>query len=286
MQGGCIMLVRKIANIAMGQDGAIWGNYLFRFKENGVGTVYSIPEFTQISCFTLDQADRIAPHSNAVVFGNEFYDPADEFPLLYCNIYNNYAKTENPLKGVCCVYRLQHNGDTFTSTLVQLIEIGFTEDVRYWRSTDGANDVRPYGNFVIDREKGEYWAFTMRDSDNTSRYFSFDLPKLSDGEMDTDYGVKKVVLKTTDIKTQFDCPYHHYVQGACFHNGKIYSLEGFGLGAKNAAAMRIIDTVTGQQLHHIPFFDLGLTNEPELIDFSGDTCYYSDAHGNAFILEF
>lgn len=278
------MLVNQIGVISGGQDGAIWGDYLFRFRSSGLGMVYRLSDLTEISVFTLDKADLLAPHSNAVVFGCEYFDPTDEFPLLYCNIYNNYAKAENPMKGVCCVYRLQRDGNSFRSTLVQLIEISFTEDPQYWRSSDGATDVRPYGNFVIDPVKGEYWAFTMRDTDKTTRYFSFDLPKLADGDMDLTFGVPKVILQPKDIKVQFDCPYHNYVQGACFHDGKIYSLEGFGLGAKNVAAMRIIDTVYHRQLTYIPFFELGLTNEPELIDFSGNTCYYSDAHGNVFTL--
>ena len=280
------MQAKQVKTICGGQDGAIWGDYLFRFRERGLGTVCHLPECDVISEFMLDQAERIVPHSNCVVFGCEYFDPSDEFPLLYSNIYNNYAKTDSPLTGVCCVYRLQRNGNAFTSTLVQLIEIGFTEDAGYWKSSDGAKDVRPYGNFVIDREKGEYWAYTMRDSDGSSRYFCFDLPKLSEGEIDTAYGVRKVTLQPCDIKRQFDCPYHRYVQGGCFRDGKVYSLEGFGLGAKNVAAIRIIDTVSGKQILHEEFFDYGLTNEPELIDFYGDTCYYSDSHGNLYILEF
>lgn len=280
------MQAKQIKTIGGGQDGAIWGDYLFRFRKSGLGTVYHLPEFEKISGFTLDQADRIVPHSNCVIFGCEYYDPSDEFPLLYSNIYNNYAKMESPLTGVCCVYRLQRCGTTFTSTLVQLIEIGFTEDTRYWKSSNGAKDVRPYGNFVIDREKGEYWAYTMRDSDGCSRYFCFALPGLNEGVTDATYGVKKVILQPDNIKTQFDCEYHRYVQGGCFHDGKVYSLEGFGLGAKNVAAIRIIDTTAGKQFLHEQFFDYGLTHEPELIDFYGDTCYYSDAHGNLFILEF
>ena len=280
------MQIKHLSTIHGGQDGAIWGDYLFRFRSSGLGAVYKLPEFVEIASFTLDRANRIAPHSNAVVFGTEYYDPADEFPLLYSNIYNNYAKAEDALTGMCCVYRLQRSENTFTSTLVQLIQIGFTEDTTLWRSSDGAKDVRPYGNFVIDREKNEYWAMSMQDTDNVSRYFAFDLPKLTDGVVDETFGVQKVTLHPGDIKKQFDCPYHHYFQGACFHDGKIYSLEGFGLGAKNVAAIRIIDTVAEKQILHEEFFDYGLTVEPELIDFCGDICYYSDSHGNLFILEF
>ena len=71
----------------------------------------------------LEQGCRYAVVDNAA-----YADPADEFPLLYSNVYNNYAKTENKRKGFCCVYRLQRAGESFVTTLVQLIEIGFTEE--------------------------------------------------------------------------------------------------------------------------------------------------------------
>lgn len=35
--------------------------------------------------FVLDRCNDIFPHSNSVVFGNEFFDKNDEFPLLYTN---------------------------------------------------------------------------------------------------------------------------------------------------------------------------------------------------------
>ena len=65
-----------------GQDGAIYGDYLFRFSNNGICRVFSIKELKeesdapatlpQLALFTLDRASEISPHSNAVVFGNEF----------------------------------------------------------------------------------------------------------------------------------------------------------------------------------------------------------------------
>lgn len=285
------MNFKHIATMASGQDGAIWGELLFRFNAKGACRVYDMSraaadsEMEAIATFTLDRAEEIVPHSNAVCFGTEYAEAGDEFPLLYSNIYNNYAKTENKQKGVCCVYHLKREGDSFSTTLVQLIEIGFTEDSNLWCSVGGA-DVRPYGNFTIDRERDLYWAFVMRDGTRTTRYMSFKLPKLADGTPDAALGVNKVVLTPTDILSQFDCDYHDFVQGACCHGGRIYSVEGFHADGKHPPAMRVIDTVAGVQERYIDLVAHNCLIEPECIDFVGDTCYYSDAHGALYLVEF
>ncbi len=286
------MNIKKIAKIRSGQqDGAIFGDYLFRFNAKGLGCVYQMSallastpdaEAEELSTFLLDRADEICPHSNAVIFGNQYFEEGDEFPLLYSNIYNNYAKTDTPLKGVCCVYRLQRDGDSFKTTLVQLIEIGFVEDAKLWKRTPSEDGIRPYGNFVIDTERNLYHGFVMRNEEQGTRYFTFDLPKLEDGDIDPIFGVKKVVLKPEDIRKQFDCPAHYYIQGACCHGGKVYSLEGF----KNTPALRVIDPDGGRQELAVRFPDHGLIEEAEFIDFHGEVCYYSDCQGYIYQLNF
>lgn len=282
------MNIKQIGNITDGQDGAVFGGLLFRFKTNGLCYVYDLKNLTIekkspiVSIFTLDEADIIAPHSNSVVFSNEYYDENDEFPLLYTNIYNNYAKSENKLTGVCCVYRIWREETEFKSQLISLIEIGFTDD-KLWSSGD---DIRPYGNFVIDNENGIYHAFTMRDKDNITRYFSFKLPKVQNGVTDEAFGVKKTVLTKEDIIDTFDTEYHRFIQGACFEKGDIYSLEGFSDDKVNPPAMRIISVKEKRQTDCIYFSDFGLTIEPELIYFENEVCYYGDNHGNFYIIEF
>ena len=290
-----LLHVKQLAKIKGGQDGAIWNNYLFRFDAVGTCFVYDLralesgnseaSDLKEICTFLLDKADELAPHSNSVMFGSEYYSSEDEIPLLYTNIYNNYANTKNSLKGMCCVYRVQRDGKTFSSTLVQLIEIGFTEDSDYWKSID-VDDIRPYGNFTIDVENQIYYAFTMRDESNTTRYFAFDLPKAADGIIDEKFNVKRVVLNTTDIKEYFDCEYHHFIQGACFRHGRIYSLEGFSGSEDNPPALRIIDTTKKRQILYADLENVGLSIEPELIDFRDEVCYYGDAHGNLYVIEF
>lgn len=276
------------------QDGAISNGFLFSFNYRGECTVYETKtleilkdgEAEIFAEFVLDKNDMLVPHSNSVMFGNEYYDEKDEFPLLYTNIYNNYANADNKLKGVCLVYRLQRNERKVTSNLVQIIEIGFTEDENLWKSAGEKDDVRPYGNFTIDTEQGIFYAFTMRDNVHSTRYFSFDLPKVTQGELCEQYNVKRVVLNISDIKDYFDCDYHHYVQGACCHKGKIYSLEGFTNGIDNPPAIRVIDTKLKKEIIFKKFSEFGTNIEPEMIDFADDICYYTDHNGNMYKISF
>lgn len=273
------------------QDGAIFNDYFFRFGANGKCFVYSITQCEKegniihqpIASFTLDKIDVIKPHSNSVMFSNEFYSENDEFPLLYTNIYNNHNSAEDKLIGATCVYRIIKDVNNFSSKLVQIVQIGFTDD-NIWKS-ENTPDKRPFGNFVIDGENSLYYAFTMRDEDNTTRYFAFDLPAVTDGKYDERFGVNLAKLNKSDIKEYFDVPYHKFMQGACFHKGFIYSVEGFN-NAENPPAIRIIDAKDKKQVSAYCFNDYNLNVEPEMIDFYNDICYYSDDEGNFYRLVF
>ena len=272
-----------------GQDGAIWNGLLFRFNHAGKCAVYDLDKMkngkdAEICVFTLEKMDVIMPHSNAVFFGAEYFCETDEFPLLYTNVYNNYSKCEDRRLGVCCAYRIQRAGDSFKGELVQVIEIGFTDNQDLWCSAD-KNDVRPYGNFVADTDNGVYYAFNMRDGERVSKYFSFAMPKVADGTLDPALGVKKVVLAESDIIDSFDCEYHRFVQGAIFHKGKIYSLEGFGHDKVNVPAIRIINPKEKAQESFALFENFESPTEPELIDFWNGECFYADNPGNLYIIE-
>ena len=290
------MKITPLAKIARGQDGAIHAPFLFRFDTKGNGYVYRMEEILSAATpteelpatciFRLDRTELLCPHSNAVMFGNEYVQPEDEFPLLYTNVYNNYANMPDRREGVCAVYRILRNGDQFFSELMQVIAIGFTEDPTLWRSAPEQTDVRPYGNFTIDPEKGILYAFTMRDRCQTTRYFSFALPKLTDGSVDPQYGVRKVVLDREQILESFDCPYHHFLQGACFHRGQIYSVEGFTDSAEHPPVLRIVNPQQKKQVFAANLLQMGYRQEAEWIDFLGDRCFYSDCAGTVFTLDF
>ena len=284
--------VKSLCKMIGAQDGAIYGDYIFRFRSKGYGYVYdlrTLPEdgsdFTPIAEFQLDKCDLIAPHSNSVVFGNEKFAPEDEFPLLYSNVYTNYRKEEDKRVGITCVYRIMREGEGFTSRLVQLIEIGFTDNRELWRSEGDVEDTRPYGNFVVDCERGLFIGFVMRDASKTTRYFAFDLPKLASGTPDEKYGVNRVVLTPDDIRWQFDTPYHNFIQGAICRDGKVYSLEGFNEELVHPA-IRVIDTLEKREVLHHDFTTTGQRLEPEFIDFYNERCIYGDAYGNTYELFF
>ena len=287
---------KKIGNICHGQDGCIYNNMLFRFNGDGCCQVFALDRLEPVSdgiaeciaSFRLDRADEICPHSNAVCFGAEKYAEDDEFPLLYTNIYNAYDRCEDEMWGVCCVYRLQWDGDSFKTTLVQLIEVGFAHDSELWcsRTPGQGRDMRPFGNFVVDAENCKYYGFVTRDATHKTRFFEFELPSLADGVTDERLGVKRVTLTPDHILSKFDCDYSNYLQGACMHKGLIYSIEGGSQSVYNPATLMIIDPERQRQVARISLIYYGMEFEPEFICSVGDSCIFVDNMGNVFELFF
>ena len=283
------MKITKLATSKYGQDGAIFGNLLFRCDHLGNCSVYDLASLfdksgdalSPIAELTLDRAGEITPHGNAVVFGTEYYEEGDEFPLLFNNVYNNYAKAEDRLVGTLCAYRITRCEGGFSSALVGIIRIGFTED-SVWRSL-GVDDVRPYGNFVIDRERGRLYAYVMRDGDRVTRYFSFAIPTVKGAEVDSRFGVGTVTLGREDIIDYFDTPYHNFIQGGVARDGRVYEVEGFN--SEIHPAVRIVDFDERREILHVDFCLQGFDTEAEMIDFLGDRIIYSDAHGVIYELE-
>ncbi len=270
------IIAKEIGKIPAGQDGAIYGDYIFRFDGRGRCCVANLKTHEQIGSFILDKADIIAPHSNSVSFGTMLRE-GDEFPLLYTNVYNNYASYDDKKEGTCCVYRIKMDGKAFSSELVQIIKIGFSNVKGLWRSADGC-DVRPYGNFVVDRENNRLFAFTMLDSERTTRFFEFKLPNVN-------LPCETVILEQSDIVSSFDCDYSHYLQGAVFYDGKILSVEGFTGSEENPPAIRVFDVNKRAQALMSDFRDCGLHLEPEFIEVAGGKVLYGDCNGNLYEIE-
>ena len=274
----------KIASVKGLQDGAVCGGYFFAFSGSGLCRVYSTSDYNQIAEFTLDKVNKFKPHSNSVCFGTLKYDENDEFPLLYCNVYNNYGKDNDDMMGACGVYRIVREGNTFKSTLVQVIKVGFTNDTKLWSSSGG--DVRPYGNFVIDTDRSKLIVFTMRDGDSSTRFFEFDIPSLKDGKYDSSIGVKKVVLTEDGITEKFKVSYFRYLQGCTYYDGKVYSLEGFTDSEKNPASLKIVDLGKKKLLTEVKLYEMGLTVEPEAAYVIDGELYYADVSGNVYKFTF
>lgn len=286
------MVVTHIGHMDFGaQDGAVWGDYLFRFNDSGLCRVFDASVLTDhaentalphIADFMLGDTDRIIPHCNAVTFGCDFYAEGDEFPLLYANVYNNYANAQDRRIGMCCVYRLTRQGTVFSAALVQLLKIGFAAERGLWLSAGDVADVRPFGNFVVDRDRRQIHSFVMRDGDRITRYFTHRLPAVTEGVFSEEYGVPVAVLSKEEILSSFDAPYHLYVQGACCEGGLIWSSEGFGFNADIPPVLRVIDPEKQQQIAYCNLADLGYSGEAEWIDFYRGRCYYSDGGGALF----
>lgn len=282
--GAASVAFRKIGNIGPAQDGAAFGGYLFHLNVDGRCQVYSMPDLSPVSSFTLGNTDIIVPHSNAVCFGSERYAEEDEFPLLYTNVYNNYQSAADRREGMLCAYRLTRQEERFSARLVQLIRIGFVAEPQ-WRSVH-VQDARPYGNFVIDTERHLLHAFVMRDEERLTRFFTFRLPALSEGEVCGDCGVQVVTLRREDILSSFDEEYVHYMQGAACAGKYIYSVEGFDAPSGVMPAFRVFDTASQKQALHAELAPLGLTREPEFVDVYDGRMLYADCTGDLYEISF
>ena len=274
-----------MGKISHGQDGAIWGDRLFRFNGDGSCRVFSLPDCRELAFFWLDRLEEWCPHSNAVFFGGQRWLPGDEFPLLYTNLYNTYAASANRREGTLCAYHLTREGEVFTAELVQIIRIGFVEDLARWKSLEGKGDFRPYGNFVWDNRQNRLIAFVMRDKEHVTRYLDFDMPDCRAGDLCTACGLRIVTLRESDVCGMYDGEYATLLQGACCRNGRLYSVEGATSSGENPAMpprLQIMDTDRRAQLGAVDLYAAGLTNEPEFIDFWGDVLVYADHVGNVY----
>lgn len=265
-----------LGTICKGQDGVIREGLLYRFTAKGLCRVYDLQTLILQSEFALDKSEQLMPHSNSVFWADN--------GILYTNIYNNYAGEPQRLEGVCCAYRISRDENGFHSQLLQVIRVDFVH-TDLWQSDNG-QDVRPYGNFAADGDA--LWAFVMRDETKTTRFFRFALPPVTAGEWDPQWGVPVVLLNAEDIQQQFDECYVNYMQGAICHKGFLYSTEGFTYpnGRDARPVLRVFDLSEEKQVFCQDLTELGLTNEPELVDVVGETLYYVNHDGQVYTLDF
>ncbi len=271
----------NVAGIGVWQDGAIFDGKLFALNGSGTGGVFDVATGQKLASLALDKADVLKPHANSVSFGSTYYAEGDQYPLLYVNIYNNYKDAADRMEGTCCVYRITEAAGVYTTQLVQVIRIGFTEDLTLWKSKENNGDVRPYGNFVVDTDAQKLYAYTMRDADKTTRFFRFAIPAMGAGTYSETYGCNVVTLNVSDIESRFDTAYFNYFQGATCYDGKLISAEGFATASGSEPAIRIVDLNTQTLLETYYLAEAGLTGEPEVlaIDPATGALYYAAIDG-------
>ena len=262
----------KAGKIKSLQDGAVYKNALFVMGSPNMGHMYDVNTFAKKADVVLD--DTVSIHSNSVCFGTQKYSEEDEFPLLYCNVYNNYASMEDRKEGTCGVFRLvRDKHGNYKGELVQLLRIGFVENLSLWESTGGGKDFRPYGNFIVDTDKNRLYAFVIRDKEKIVRFFEFNCPQVNVAD-----AYETVILNEEDILSSFDLNYYYALQGAAYHNGMIYSSEGFS----NSAIMHIVDLKHKRLFATVDLAAMGFAHEPEAVFVSGDDILFSNATGNVY----
>ncbi len=266
----------QIGTIAKGQDGAIFNDLIFRFDHKGNCNVFKLNNLEKYSRFSLDNLDFYTPHSNSVCFGNKI-SSQDEFPLLYTNVYNTYKNEVDRREGTCLVYKITRNGEEFNSKLLQIIKVAFTKSP-LWTSNN-IQDVRPYGNFVVDSKNNKLYAFTMRDEDRKTRVFEFNLPSVQNANQ---LEPQTVLLNESDVISYFDCDYSNFIQGAIFYDNKILSVEGFTNSETNLPAIRVFDVINKTQTLKVELTKYNLTVEPEFIEVYNGEIYYGDNEGNFY----
>ena len=261
------------------QDGAIWNGKLFQ-PAGGTCSVYDLTT-KNTKTFDLDDTNGILAHGNTACFGSTYYAEGDEYPLLYVSVWKQYESAADKKEGTCCVYRIvEHEDGSFSSELVQVIEIGFADDER-WASGNS----RPYGTFVVDTDQNKLYAMVMRDAEQTNRVFAFDIPAVTEGTYNESYGCNVVTLEQTDIKDQFDTEYVNFQQGACYYNGKIYTQESF-VQNKVPPVLKVIDLSTKTVTHSYDMTAAGISEQATLVsvDPADGAMYYGTDDGKLYKL--
>ena len=233
------------------QSGVIAGDqYLFVIGSAGSVRPYDITTspWTKLTDFDLGDLSTLAPHCNSAFFGLEKYDNGDDYPILFVNAYNAPGLPLGTLYGYRVVKTTVNDAPVFTATLVQTITVGFTDNA-IW--TDG-NDIRPYGNFVLDTDNNVLYAYTLRDADQVTRFFGFNMPALSGGDK---------TFTTANIITQFDVPYFPVIQDNAYINGMVF----IGSGLANAGHIRVVSLLSQSYTNDIYNPTFGDNKEPELV---------------------
>ena len=249
----------KIDGINLGgqQDADQFNSIIISVNKHGIIRLTDIETGERI-VDNLPIDSQIIPHANSVCFGNEKYEEKDDFPVVYVNAYNN---RELPL-GVCYVIRIMQNAGEYSATIVQTLKIGFTDDSQKWPS---ASQSRPFGNFVVDKEKSLIFAYVPDYKIGKLRFYAFELPSLSSGD--------EVLFSFDDVRLYFETELVNWPQGCIARNGKLFLLFGW----QDIKYLIIIDANNTMIEHSFDFYENGFdfTLEPEAIWIYKDYLYFT-----------
>ncbi len=208
------------------QGMAIHGDYMFSLHNTGICTVIDLKNKKLLSEFNLACYSK-TNHANVASFGNEFFKPEDEFPLLYVS--QVWKEKVNNMKDVCYVERVTKNSSELVQTINYKDEKGTFGYALQW---------------VVDVKNGYLYGFgnTLKNAvdGNKHRITKFKLPKLSDSN-------KMVTLNEADVIETYTLEDYYngsekllIGQGLSIFNGKLFMPTGFG-NAAYPASLWIVD---------------------------------------------
>lgn len=239
------------------QGGAVFGDYLFQFH-NTLQTivVYNLKNNENVQ--TLSLTPNSNHHAGSGGFGNEYYNSADMFPLLYISSMNEKK-----------VYAYRIFGTVEGSWSIEQVQT-ITLDVKGLYIP----------NIAIDRENnmavvfGYTKASWSDSSNNTSVITSFELPKLSDGD-----------VTVTEFAEQKIMPFIYAQQGAFARMGKLYLSYGNTAVTPWYGGAYVIDYIQGVILSNMPFLPMG-SFEPEAFCLYEGNIVMTDQNGKIYKLTF
>ena len=220
------------------QGAGCYGDYLIGFAgPNHTAWLWNLRTSSLVQSISIPVSERgfVADcHSNTVNFGSEFYDPGDDFPLIYVSTgYSDGTDTG------CLVYRLVNNGGIYSLVLVQTLKFPGTEWTEF---ITAGND-----------------CYVYRDENGSEVFYKFPMPTLQDGSLVTfDFTQATAVSNLGGIPAWYA---GSRSQGRCFYNGKLYYASGV---PNNETLLLIVANLnTGVREVEINLGEVGITVEPE-----------------------
>ena len=245
------------SGVSSRQGGAVFGDYLFQFH-NTLQTIIVYNLKTKQNVQTLNLTAISNHHAGSGGFGNEFYDPSDMFPIMYISSMNEKK-----------VYAYRISGGEEGSWVIEHIQT-ITLDVTGLYIP----------NIAIDRENNKVVVFGYTksswsdSSNNLSSLTTFELPKLSDGD-----------VTISDFTEQKRMPFIYAQQGAFARLGKLYLSYGNTEVSPWYGGAYVLDYIQGVVVSHIPFVQMG-NFEPEAFSLYEGNIIMTDQSGNIYRLAF
>ena len=221
LSGNTYNLEPKNIRIGQGQDCLAVNGYALGFSANdGSCKITNLSTGQQEALIVMPSVDGFTPHFNTVVFGETL--EGESIPLLYANVCTPIGDSVVP--GLCAVYQISNNNNTWSATLINTITVSFVGDAEW-----GTLSVYDAVGFAVDN--GKLWVFGASKASNKTNFVAFNLQGHE----------TNIVLSRADIVKCFSTPYLPVIQGCDIYNGKIFIIEGLGAVNNGASAFYVVD---------------------------------------------